>query len=88
MLSEQLCSAVRDANVAKVQELVARGCSVHKVDVEESYRMPKTYPSDWWDSGVCLEEDAYLLAAYYRQEIIMEFPIEQEADSFRGVLKC
>ena len=72
---EQLCAAVRDWNVEEVEELLARGCSVHSLEVED----PFMDPDDYHREG----KDPYLLAAFLRQENILRLLLEHGADSFR-----
>lgn len=72
---KQLCAAVRCGNVEEVEELLARGCSVHPVEIEDSY-MPR-------DAYRMEGKDPYLLAAVLRQENILRLLLEHGADSFR-----
>ena len=69
---EQLCAAIRDRNTRKVQELLARGCSVHPVNVENDFKPPGAYLKEG--------KDPYLLAAFLRQEMTLKLLLEHGAD--------
>lgn len=71
----QLCAAIRDRNMRKMQESLARGCSVHSVNIENHFMPPGAYPKEG--------TDPYLLAAFLRQEMTLRSLIEHGADPFR-----
>lgn len=72
VLSEQLCTAVKDGNVGKVHELLARGCSVHSLSVEDRFIKVAAYLNEG--------KDPYLLAAFLRQEKTLKLLLEHGAD--------
>lgn len=69
---QQLCCAIRDINVREVRELLARGCSVHSVIIEDHSVSPSTY--------VKQGKNPFLLAAVLRQETTLELLLEHGAD--------
>ncbi len=73
--SKQLCTAIRDGNVEEVEDLLARGCSVHSVEVDNPLMPHDAYPKEG--------KDPYLLAAFLRREYILRLLLEHGADSFR-----
>ena len=75
MLSEQLCTAVRDGNMGKVQELLARGCSVPSLSVQDRFIEVAAYPKEG--------KNPYLLAAFLRQEKTLKLLLEHGADPYQ-----
>lgn len=67
----ELCTAVRTGDLQAVQILLARGCSIH---------------SSLDEDQVDFEQDPFLLAAKYRQELIMRiFSKHNQNPSKRGI---